>query len=76
MEWIYRREEDKPSDKQVNYAKAIAKTLEIDLPQEFSRFAYSEFISANHNKMKRIRQGYCDYFDDDYFDWYNEILHG
>lgn len=74
MDWIYKREEDKPSDKQINYAKAIAKTLGIELPQEFSRTAYSDFISANQNKLKRARQTYLD--DEEDFDWYNEFMNG
>ena len=74
MDWIYKREEDMPSNKQINYAKAIAKTLDIDLPQEFSRLAYSEFISENQNKMKRKRQTYLD--DEEDFDWYNVYYNG
>jgi len=79
MDWIYRREEDMPSNKQINYAKAISKELGIDLPQEFSRLAYSEFISENQNKMKRKRQSYMseyNWVDDDGFDWYNEFMNG
>lgn len=73
MDWDFKRVSDEPSEKQVNYAKGIAKGLGIDLPADFTREAYSEFISANANKYKRKRQKYS---EDENFDWYNEIMNG
>jgi hypothetical protein len=36
---------DEPTDRQVDYAEKIAATLNLDLPEDFSKYAYSEFIS-------------------------------
>lgn len=74
MEWEFSRVSDEPTQKQVNYAKAIAKTLGIDLPKDFTKEDYSYFISKNVNKMKRARQTYLD--DEENFDWYNEFYNG
>ena len=34
-----------PTDKQVSYATAISEGLEVPLPKEYTRQAYSNFIS-------------------------------
>lgn len=35
----------KPTDKQIDYAKYLAKRMCVDLPSEYTKEAYSEFIS-------------------------------
>lgn len=78
MDWKFERVSEKPTEKQVNYAKAISKTLGIDLPKDFTKEDYSYFISKNENKMKRARQSYNpDYWEtEEDFDWYNEFMNG
>ena len=53
-----------PTQKQENFARQIAETLEIDLPRERTKEAYSIFISQKINLFKREKQRYKeDYFD-------------
>lgn len=40
------------SQKQIEYAENIHKTLGIDLPREQTKQAYSDFINANIKKYK------------------------
>ena len=35
----------KPTDKQIDYAKYLTKRMCVDLPSEYTKEAYSEFIS-------------------------------
>lgn len=58
-----------PTQKQEDYAKAIAQTLHIDLPKMRTKEAYSRFISNNVNKYKREKQTYLDEQEDS--DWFN-----
>ena len=45
-----------PTQKQEDYAKKIAQTLGIDLPDMRTKQAYSQFISKNVNAFKREQQ--------------------
>jgi hypothetical protein len=38
---------------QVEYAQQISKTLDIELPREKTKQAYSDFISQNARKYKK-----------------------
>ena len=44
-----------PTKKQVEYAKAIAETLKIDLPDIEDFFAYHDFISRNKGRYNQVR---------------------
>lgn len=44
-----------PTRKQVEYAKAIAETLKIDLPNVENFFEYHNFISRNQERYKQVR---------------------
>lgn len=44
--------EEPATKKQIAYAKKIAETLQIDMPEQNTRAAYNEFISANQEKFK------------------------
>lgn len=44
-----------PSTKQIKYANSIAKKLNIDLPEELSKEAYSKFISDNQLALKKLQ---------------------
>lgn len=35
---------ERPTEKQVDFAEAIAKELGLDLPKEYTKSAYGEFI--------------------------------
>lgn len=66
-----------PTDKQIAYADAIARTLNIDFPQssrDFTRAKYGVFISAHVDEYKeQIR---CDDLsDDDEMAWF-QMLNG
>ena len=39
------REEVTPTEKQIKYASYLAKRMDVKLPNEFTKQAYSEFIS-------------------------------
>ena len=47
-----------PTEKQKEYATAISRVLEIDLPKEATKSAYSDYISKYSNLYKRIKQSY------------------
>lgn len=51
-----------PTEKQLSYAHDIASWLDIALPREYTKKAYSNFISRNVNRYKKTRMG--SYFDD------------
>ena len=44
-----------PSQKQIDFATAIAETIGDDLPEEFSSRAYHEFISSNIKEFKKVQ---------------------
>ena len=54
---------EKPSEKQVSFATDIANSLNLCLPSELTKQAYSQFISENVNAFKRAKQRY--YADED-----------
>jgi long-subunit fatty acid transport protein len=41
-----------PTEKQYSYASSISEKLNIDLPEEFSKSAYSEFIDKYKFKLR------------------------
>lgn len=45
--------EEPATKKQIAYAKKIAETLQIDMPEQNTRAAYNEFISSNQEKFKK-----------------------
>lgn len=54
-----------PSEKQYDYAKAIADELEIPLPEIFSMSSYSDFISHYKKQYKLELQRYHDEEEED-----------
>lgn len=44
-----------PTEKQAKYAADIAKKLRIRLPREFTKQAYSQFISENVDTFKLLK---------------------
>lgn len=58
------------TEKQFEYARAIADKLGISLPQDFTKQTYSEFIQAYSGEYKRECQRMTDedygFEDDDY----------
>lgn len=46
---------EKPTRKQISYAKDIANRLKIRLPRELTKQAYSQFISDNVNAFKKTK---------------------
>lgn len=57
---------DSPSEKQYDYAKAIADELEIELPPVFTKQAYSDFISHYQTEYKLSLQKYHIEDEEDY----------
>lgn len=57
----------KPTEKQISYAVDIARLLEIPLPEEDSKQAYSDFISKHVDEYNRCRYSFD---DDDFADIY------
>jgi len=45
----------KPTEKQIDFAKTIAKKLGIQLPAEYTKEAYNKFISSNIDKFKKSK---------------------
>ena len=43
-----------PTEKQIAFATKIAWTLGIDLPEEYSISAYSDFITDNYREFQKI----------------------
>ena len=43
-----------PTEKQIAFATKIAWTLGIDLPEEYSISAYSDFITENYREFQKI----------------------
>jgi hypothetical protein len=46
---------EKPSQKQIDFATVIAETVGDDLPNEYTKQAYSEFISEHIDEFYEIR---------------------
>lgn len=66
-----------PTDKQIAYADAIAKTLNIDFPQssrDFTRVKYRAFISAHVDEYKEQIQGDDPAYEDE-MAWF-QMLNG
>ena len=66
-----------PTDKQIVYADAIARTLNIDFPQssrDFTRSRYRAFISAHVGEYKELRR-WDDPADEDEVSWF-QMLNG
>lgn len=57
--------DEKATEKQVKYATDIANTLKIQLPREYTKQAYSQFINENVDAFKRAKQRYYDGVDGD-----------
>ena len=55
-----------PTERQHNYALLISEKLEIPLPTEFTKRAYSDFINDNANRYKKVLQEYDDEYDDSF----------
>lgn len=54
-----------PTEKQINYAGKIAKTLGIDLPKEFTKTAYWNFINRNKAEFENtLYTNYTHVFDE------------
>lgn len=52
---------EKPTAKQINFAKDISRKLDIPLPIIKTKAAYTEYISKHAKKLKSDRSvGYCD----------------
>ncbi len=54
---------ERPTDKQINFATDIAGKLHKPLPEERTKQAYAKFISDNINAFKRAKQSY--FIDED-----------
>lgn len=61
---IDKKDLDAPTEKQYNFARVISEELEIPLPENFSKSAYSNYIRHNLNKFKKSTQRYND--EDEY----------
>ena len=46
---------EKPSQKQIDFATVIAETVGDDLPAEYTKQAYSDFISQHIDEFYEIR---------------------
>lgn len=44
-----------PTKRQIDYAKEIGQTLNIRLPEEYSKAAYREFISVNRERYHQLK---------------------
>jgi hypothetical protein len=44
-----------PTKKQIEYAKAMAETLKIDLPDIEDFFEYSDFIARNKGRYNQVK---------------------
>lgn len=58
---------DKPTEKQTDYVTAICETLGLDLPDEETKEAYSDFIDEHEKEFRQeqYRQRYV-YSEDTY----------
>ena len=66
-----------PTEKQIKFAEAIAKALDIDFPQsskEFTKQIYCEFIKEHYDEFKKIVDFY-DWDTGDEMDWF-QMLNG
>lgn len=43
-----------PTDKQIKFATIISEVLEIDLPEDYTSFAYWEFINKHKTEYDEI----------------------
>ena len=57
--------DEKATEKQVSYATDIANRLNLQLPSEYTKQAYSQFISDNVDAFKRAKQSYYADVDED-----------
>ena len=48
---------ERPTDKQIDFAETIAKELGLDLPKEYTKFAYSEFIGEWQKDFYELKGG-------------------
>lgn len=48
-------EGEKPTERQIDFATAISETVGADLPEDFTKEAYSEFIDENIGEFKKIQ---------------------
>ena len=65
-----------PTEKQIEFAEAIAKELVIDFPQsskEFTKQIYFEFIKEHYEEFKDKTE-WCSW-DEDEMDWF-QMLNG
>lgn len=56
-----------PTKKQVCFARYISGSLDIPLPETFSKFAYSDYISENIGKLPEKHKS-CLVFPDNRYD--------
>lgn len=55
--------DDLTTEKQFEFAKAISEMLDVPMPQDFTKEAYSEFINHYKNRYYEVKELYG---DDDY----------
>lgn len=53
-----------PTDKQISYAKRISKTLNISLPEDYTKTAYRNFISENQERFSLISSNRVHFTDE------------
>lgn len=51
------------TEKQFEFAKAISETLDVEMPQDFTKESYSEFINHYKDEYYKIKELYP---EDDY----------
>lgn len=45
----------KPTERQIDFATEIAETIGDDLPEEYTKEAYSEWIDERYDEFKRVQ---------------------
>lgn len=60
--------EEMATQKQYEYAREIANTLDVQLPVEFTKEAYSKFISHYKDEYEKFKYLYVDEDDEEYYE--------
>ena len=61
-----------PSEKQYEFAWRIAHALRIELPQSFTKWAFSNFINENKKAFNELISNYKDDYEKAFFEQINE----
>lgn len=67
-----------PTEKQIEFAEAIARVLEVDFPQsskQFTKQTYCEFIKSYYDEFRMVIDGINNFNTEDEMAWF-QMLNG